>query len=449
MYQENRMKIEHITIQIKGMTCTNCEKILSRELRNIKGIKSTIISYSRSTADIRYDSDIITIDLISEAIRNAGYTVKTTKTHQRFTFLRALTVLAVLFLLSQVLSRTGIFTFVPEIQSGMSLAMLFLVGIMTSVHCIAMCGGINLSAVAAGAGQKIRKKRNVQSGLLYNGGRMLSYTLTGAVAGALGQLFSLSETGKTVITLAAAVFMLLMGLNMLGLIPWIRKIRFPVFMPLRKIQARFSNGSPFFIGLFNGLMPCGPLQTMQLYALGTGSAVMGALSMLFFAAGTVPLMFGMSFLAGVLSARKNQIIKIVSAGLIIMLGLQMFGRAVDIPMLIRAGRASSSREIAGKAAVLEGEYQYVETRFENGRYQPIIVQAGIPVKWNIVAEQGDLNGCNRSIIIDDYQVGRDLQYGDNLVEFYPEKAGLVRYTCWMNMISSYITVVDDISSISG
>jgi len=40
--------------------------------------------------------------------------------------------------------------------------------------------------------------------------------------------------------------------------------------------------------MLNGILPCGPLQTMQLYALGTGSAFKGAASMFIFALGTVP-----------------------------------------------------------------------------------------------------------------------------------------------------------------
>jgi len=51
-------------------------------------------------------------------------------------------------------------------------------------------------------------------------------------------------------------------------------------------------------------------------------------------------------------------------------------------------------------------------------------------------------------MIEAYQVSKDLALGENTVEFTPGKTGLVRYTCWMNMISSYITVVEDLSAVS-
>ena len=50
--------------------------------------------------------------------------------------------------------------------------------------------------------------------------------------------------------------------------------------------------SSYYIGLANGLMPCGPLQAMQLYALSSGNWWRGALSMFCFCLGTIPLMLG-------------------------------------------------------------------------------------------------------------------------------------------------------------
>jgi sulfite exporter TauE/SafE len=54
-----------------------------------------------------------------------------------------------------------------------------------------------------------------------------------------------------------------------------------------KIDKKKDGKGPLYVGLLNGLMPCGPLQAMQLYALSTGDPVKGALSMLVFSLGTV------------------------------------------------------------------------------------------------------------------------------------------------------------------
>ena len=74
--------------------------------------------------------------------------------------------------------------------------------------------------------------------------------------------------------------MMIMSLNMLGILS-IKKIHFS------KIASKSKN--PFLIGLLNGLMPCGPLQAMQIYALSTGNLVSGSISMLIFGLGTLHL----------------------------------------------------------------------------------------------------------------------------------------------------------------
>ena len=144
-----------------------------------------------------------------------------------------------------------------------------------------MCGGIVLSQGIASRDERAmpeRGKRLVPS-LLYNAGRVISYTVIGGMVGALGSLFSLSTALKGAMPIIAGAFMLFLGVRMLGIIPWLSrlKVRFPGIKE-NKVSAAAAGRGPFVVGLLNGLMPCGPLQTMQVYALGTGSWYAGALS---------------------------------------------------------------------------------------------------------------------------------------------------------------------------
>jgi plastocyanin domain-containing protein len=124
----------------------------------------------------------------------------------------------------------------------------------------------------------------------------------------------------------------------------------------------------------------------------------------------------------------------------------MFNRGFDYSFFINLAKPHINLNDAIVSTIKDG-YQEVITRFEDGRYQPIVVQKGIPVKWTIVIEKGDLNGCNNAIVISQYNLEITLNYGDNLVEFTPDKVGSFKYTCWMRMLSNYIYVVDDIASI--
>jgi len=97
-----------------------------------------------------------------------------------------------------------------------------------------------------------------------------------------------------------------------------------------------------------------------------------------------------------------------------------------------------------KATVSEG-VQTVATTLNQGIYAPIVVQTGIPVKWTITAKDGDLSSCNNKMVIRSYGVEKQLNVGENMVEFTPTKSGTIVYSCWMGMVGSTITVVDDIN----
>ena len=77
------------------------------------------------------------------------------------------------------------------------------------------------------------------------------------------------------------------------------------------------------IWLLNAFLPCGPLQSMHIYALSTGSVLRGALSMLLFSLGTVPLMLGLGLFSGRLNRKKAGIMLTVSALLIFVMGIHM------------------------------------------------------------------------------------------------------------------------------
>ena len=262
--------------------------------------------------------------------------------------------------------------------------------------------------------------------------------------GALGSLFSLSTTLKGVMPLVAGAFMLFLGVRMLGIFPWLSriKVRFPG-LGGSKMRTAAAGRGPFVVGLLNGLMPCGPLQTMQVYALGTGSFLAGALSMFLFSLGTVPLLLGFGALSAFLSAKFNRRMVKASGVLVIALGLVMFTRGVN---LFGVALPSLAPAPGGSVAVAKivGGYQEVRTTVESGDYHPFIVQNGIPVRWIVNAKAADLNGCNNPLTVPQYGIRKQLVPGDNLIEFTPDKDGTISYTCWMGMISSTIRIVPDL-----
>lgn len=474
--------IKKISLYIDNMTCVNCEHTIERAISKAAGVEQVKASYATGSVDISYKPDIIEPVKIIELIQAHNYHVRTDKSinkaknnvkdakdandtndtnaaelKKKLDFSDIIGMGIIIFTLYMILKRFGlnnIFNSFPLAGEDMGYGMLFIIGLLTSVHCLAMCGGICLSQCA------LKEEKNPpRSGslavmlpsLLYNSGRVISYTVVGALVGAIGSLISFSGSLRGVVQIVAGVFMIIMGLNMLNLFPRLRRfnLRLPKGLTNRIYKQRERQSSPLIIGLLNGLMPCGPLQAMQLYALSTGDPLKGAFSMLLFSLGTFPLMFAFGALSSVLSKKFTGQMMKAAAALVLVLGISMFSSGaalsgIALPFI----SAGSSQMDSINIARLEDGIQIVKSGIGPGSYEPIIVQKGIPVRWIIQAEQGEINGCNNSIIAPGLNISKDLSVGDTVVEFIPESSGSFPFSCWMGMIRSHIKVVDDIKNIN-
>lgn len=442
---------------IDGMTCVSCQNKIENKLRNTAGVKSARVSYRTKEALVAYDTDILSLHDILAIIRRLGYEVSESGQSGPNGLRTAgmLLIIAALYMLPRQWGFGGIFNAFPTAKAQMGYGMLFVIGLLTSVHCVAMCGGINLSQCIPRAGRYAGSRMDaLRPGFLYNFGRIASYTAIGGMVGALGSVVSLSGGLRGAVQLLAGICMVIMGINMLGLFPWLRRLtpRLPGIFA-RKIDAEKGRSkSPLFVGLLNGLMPCGPLQAMQLYALSTGDPIKGALSMLLFSLGTVPLMFGLGALGSLLSRKFTNKVMTAGAVLVAVLGLSMFSQGWSLSgfaapswanAFALAKAAPEEPDIAPEGGAQEEGVQIVSSALSPGRYPAIAVQAGIPVKWVIDAPEGSINGCNNRIFIPEYGIEHTFQPGENIIEFTPAETGTFPYSCWMGMIRSAITVTEE------
>ena len=443
------MALKTKTLKIGGMTCARCQETIQRRLRNIAGVSGADVSYNAGTATVTYDPDILSHADIAGVIQKLGYEVLPDTTRPTGVgYIRAAGLLLIIASVYLVLEHFGILNLLAPsqlAQADMTYGMLFVIGLVTSVHCIAMCGGINLSQTLGQTNGG--KYASLKPSALYNLGRVISYTAVGFIVGALGSTITFSNTAQGVLKLIAGVFMVIMGLNMLGIFPWLRKLtpRMPGSLAA-SVHARGANKGPLVVGLLNGLMPCGPLQAMQIYALSTGSPVKGAISMLLFSLGTVPLMFGLGALSSLLSKRFARRVMTAGAVLVAVLGLSMLTQGVSLAGIALAAPASQTpaveKEQGTTQTAMEGDAQVVRSTLQSGKYPAITVQAGVPVKWIIDAPKGSINGCNNRMILQEYGIEHQFKTGENVIEFTPDKTGKFTYSCWMGMIRGTVTVTE-------
>jgi hypothetical protein len=218
----------------------------------------------------------------------------------------------------------------------------FLTGLLGGVHCAGMCGGI-IAALSGQAGG-----RRLPLHLAYNGGRVLSYALAGALAGAAGSLGLLLD-GVLPVQLAlyvlANVMLIGLGLYLAGVssvVAWIERLGMALW---RRIQPLTRSLLPadtlpraLGLGLLWGWLPCGLVYAVLTTALLTGDALDGAAIMLAFGLGTLPnlLLAGLA-LRRVTAATRARPLRVAAGGLVLGFGLYGLANAASLSDHIRAG----------------------------------------------------------------------------------------------------------------
>jgi len=427
------------TFHISGMHCVNCEAAVKQGVCSLSGIEDVEVSYRAQIARISFDEERVSTDDITEAIREAGYRVNSEKhkSHQAKMLSAGLVIVVGIYLLLELTGVSSLFNRFPTATQEVGYGFLFVIGVLTSIHCISMCGGINLSQSLSGKSSS-RTLEAFKPNLAYNIGRLCSYTLLGGIIGAVGAVLAFGDGGRALIQLIAGIFIVVMGVNMLGIFPLLRNLG--NLLP-RKVSERLSSltrgKGPFIVGLLNGFMPCGPLQAMQLFALSTGSFFQGALAMFLFCAGTLPVMIGFGAIGSLMKRSNLQKLMTVGAFVIVFMGISMFGNGLQ-------GVGISLPSFQGQSfqASMEEGAQTLTTQLESGSYPAIEVRSGTPVRWIINAEESSINGCNNRFLIPEYSIEYSFHIGENLIEFTPTEPGTYTYSCWMNMIHGTITVTE-------
>jgi sulfite exporter TauE/SafE len=316
-----------------------------------------------------------------------------------------------------------------------ALALLCGYGLATSLHCVGMCGGLVLSA-SLSASRRSGATGFAHSAYGYHCGRLLSYTAMGALAGGLGQVLSLPHALKAGLPLVGGLLVCLLGLSHLGVL---KRLHLSVsFCSLPRLEKLLGN--PFHLGLATALLPCGPLQAMQLYCLGTGSLVRGALAMASFTLGTIPLLAAFGTAGQRLGPRWRGFATRTAAVIMIVLGGAMAGRGLAL-----AGAGASLARIGPSAGgALEswsrGNLQLLVTEFNPDGYPPIRLKAGVPVRWIMHMDRKYLGTCSSNIEIEEFKVRQSFVAGDNVLVFTPARPGVFAYHSWCGMIANTITV---------
>lgn len=207
----------------------------------------------------------------------------------------------------------------------------FLLGLFSTVHCIAMCGSV-IGALTLSLPAQIREsqRRMLPFVFNYNVGRLLSYSLAGLIVGLISSPLAKLDMLWFLRALSVIV-MVAMGLYLAGWFPRfarIERIGGPVWRHLQPIGQKLlpvrTRSQALLLGMVWGWLPCGLVYAALTMAVTTGGAIEGGLVMLAFGAGTLPAVMGAGLFTGMLaSLSRNPRLRQGAGVLIILMALAM------------------------------------------------------------------------------------------------------------------------------
>lgn len=293
------MKQSHI-FHISGMRCASCVLLIEGALKDFPGVSSAKVSLADAKLEITGDftgSPVNIAEELTGLVKNHGYVISPERSGSSAGWedlIYAIPIAAALIAGFLGLQKIGLTDFITA--SDVSYGTAFIIGLIASVStCLAVVGGLVLSFSASSA----KEGGAWRTQALFHSGRLAGFFILGGAIGALGKSFQLGIVGNGVLSAIVALVMLILGVNLLDVFHPAKRLQFTLPASLAKnVLAKTGRGHylvPLFAGIATFFLPCGFTQSMQLYALTSGSFMRGALTMAAFAAGTFPMLALLSF----------------------------------------------------------------------------------------------------------------------------------------------------------
>lgn len=340
----------------------------------------------------------------------------------------------------------------PEAKSA-SLVAIFAIGLTAGgLSCLAVQGGLLAVAVTGDRERREAPAAEVLEGnarpiLWFLGAKLTAYTLLGALLGALGALAQPSPVLRAVIMGATALLMIATALHFLGVHPVFRyAILQPPRFVTRRLQRTARGGgafAPASLGAMTVFLPCGVTQAMQLLAINSGSAMLGAATLFVFVLGTSPLFFSLGYFATRLGEAMHARFLKLAAVAILLVALFSLDGALKLggsPVTLAKARAALFTGAPPVAARIAADgVQEARISAGSGGYAPgtVSIRSGKPAR--IVFKGDGSGGCALSLVFE----GRSYYLQSNAatpINLPAREPGTIEYTCSMGMYGGRIQI---------
>ena len=444
----DNQQLKKLELKVHGMHCASCEVLIERKFKKIPGVEKVHVSHHNGKAELYCSADP-NIRELDNAVKSDGYRVSTWQNHHlvthpemhKNTFKDYLQMGGIFLVIVSVYYILRQFDLIPTIaiSERMSYGVVFLIGLFAAVStCVAVVGGL-LLAVAEKFNElhpELSRVQKFRPHIYFNIGRIVGYTGFGAAVGGLGSVLTLSAQLNGYLIILVSVVMLLLGFQLLHVFPWLRRFspKMPKFIgyKIHDVSTKNSKGAPFTLGALTFFLPCGFTQALQLYVLGTGNFITGALTMFAFSLGTLPALISIGAVTSFTKGNIQKYFAIFSALLVVTLGifnlapgLHLTGATIGIPQVDQV-KEDSFTIVDGKQIInlLVNGYKYSPDTF--------ILKKGIPVEWNIDGKSAQ--GCAQIISVPKLGIVEQLPRDKiKTVTFTPTETGKITFSCSMGM----------------
>lgn len=448
-------QLKKATVCVQGMHCASCDILVKNKFNELENIKEVTANHKTQEVEIVYEGHLDKNELHNQ-IEEFGYAVVDSPAEAvspqeswRKRLMDAGAIGVVLFIMFVIAQELNI---VPTFDglTTLTYSTVFILGLVASTStCMATSGALFLVTIGKLHKTDSSKIEQLIPAISFNVGRVAMYALGGFGLGYVGKTISYNAQTGSLLSLFVAIFMILIGLDMLKI------ISFSSLVPSRfskgifeKLQARFikkPRQTAFFLGASTYWLPCGFTQTVQVYALGLADPVKSALMMAFFALGTVPALMAIGFASSLTQKSFYPIFSKIMGFIIFIIGISYISNTLNLYGVNVPTFNSVFAPVQQSKAILpkvENGFQVVRMSVNSKGYTPnhITVRKDIPVKWIINGE--NTFGCQANLVAPELNVQTVVKSGENIIEFTPKKLGPIAFSCSMGMYNGAFEVVE-------
>ncbi len=446
------------TISIKGMHCKSCEILIEDELKKIEGVEKVDISHRTGETTIHYSGSHLQHADIAHAVKEAGYELGKNSSLPFFSTRKAdYTELAfagiVVGLLYFILNDLGVFDMAfAKANDFSSLPVVLLVGLTAGVStCMALVGGLVLGVATKYAQNKpfATATEKFIPHIFFNLGRIVSFFILGGAIGLAGSVVNLSISAMGFLIILVGVIMVILGLQLLNIFPWLNTVSFTLPKTVSKLfgisgkkNAEYSHTNAMLLGALTFFVPCGFTQSIQLFAITTGSFMSGALTMAVFAIGTMPGLLGLGGLTSFIKGRTSGFMyKLIG---IIVVALALFNISNGMTLAgLKKTLVKPTSQVQDQYVKIENGVQVVRMEQNARGYHPnqVTIKKNVPVKWIIKSVYP--YSCASSLVSEKLNIRTLLTEKEQVFDFTPKETGDIPFSCSMGMYWGNFSVVEE------